>query len=78
MVDSKKLDELRRIDRAVADGKARIKNQREVVSRFQLLNRGPSRAKVILDAMQLAQSERERYREMLLVQLTDDDLPKRE
>lgn len=78
MVQTKKPDELRRIDRALADGEARIKKQREIVSHLRLLSRDPTQAKAVLDAMLLAQAERERYRKVLLAQLTDGDLPKPE
>ena len=66
IVDTQKLDELRQLDRALADGEARIKKQLDIIAHLGLLGADPTRAKTVLDAMLSAQAERERYREMAL------------
>ena len=73
MTQTNELDELRWINRALADGEARIKEQQEIIADLDLLAADPTRAKTVLDAMLSAQAERERYREMLLAQPTDDE-----
>ena len=73
MAPAKELDELRWINRALADGEARIKKEREIIADLDLLGADCTRAKTVLDAMLSAQAERERYREMLLAQPTDDE-----
>jgi hypothetical protein len=77
MAQAKESDDLRWINRALADGEARIKKQREIIADLDLLGADPTRAKVVLDAMLSAQAERERYREMLLT-LSNDELGKAE
>jgi len=72
MAQAKELDALRWINRALADGGARIKKQREIIADLGLLGADPTRAKAVLDAMLSAQAERERYREMLLAQSNDE------
>jgi hypothetical protein len=74
MAQAKELDERRWINRALADGEARIKKQREIIADLDLLGVDPTRAKAVLDAMLSAQAERECYREMLLAQSADDEL----
>ena len=66
MAQTKALDALRAINRALADGEARIKKRREVVVDLDLLDADPTRAKRVLDAMLSALVERERYRESCL------------
>ena len=66
MAPAKELDDLRWINRALADGEARIKKQREIVADLGLLGADRTRAKTVLNAMLSAQAERQRYREMLL------------
>ena len=56
--------ERRRLDRAPADGEARIKKQLDIIAHPGLLGADPTRAKTVLSAMLSA--ERERYREMVL------------
>jgi hypothetical protein len=51
--------------------------QRETIG-HDLVSRDSTPAKVILDAMVLAPSERKRYRRILLARLTKDDLSKPE
>jgi hypothetical protein len=72
------LDELRWINRALADGDARIKKQRETIADLDLLGADPARAKAVLDAMLSAQAERECYRKMLLALSADGELGKGE
>ena len=50
MAQAKELDELRCIDRAFADGGARIKKQREIIADLGLLGADPTQAKAVLDA----------------------------
>jgi hypothetical protein len=78
MTQTNELDELRWINRALADGEARIKEQQEIIADLDLLAADPTRAKTVLDAMLSAQVERERYREMLLAHSTEDELRKLE
>ena len=66
MAQTKELNELRIINRALADGEARIKRQLEIIAHLNLLAADSTRAKTVLDAMVSAQVERERYRDMLL------------
>ena len=66
LAEAKELGELRWIDRALADGEARIKKRREIVVDLDLLDADPTRAKRVLDAMLSALVERERYRESCL------------
>jgi hypothetical protein len=77
MVNTKKRDELRQLDRALAGGEERIKKQRETIG-HDLVSRDSTPAEAVLDAMVLAQSERKRYRSILLARLTKDDLSKPE
>jgi hypothetical protein len=72
MSELKKLDDLRWINRALADGEARIKKQQEIIADLDLLGADRTRATSVLDAMLSAQAERERYRKILLAGLTDD------
>ena len=72
MSEIKKLDDLRWINRALADGEARIKKQQEIIADLDLLGADRTRATSVLDAMLSAQAERERYRKILLAGLTDD------
>jgi hypothetical protein len=72
MIDIKRLDDLRWINRALADGEARIKKQREIIADLDLLGADRTRATSVLDVMLSAQAERERYRKILLADLTDD------
>ena len=51
MAQAKELDELRWINRALANGEARIKKQREIVADLDLLGADPTRAKAVLDAI---------------------------
>jgi hypothetical protein len=78
MAPAKELDELRWINRALADGEARIKKQREIIADLDLLGADCTRAKTVLDVMLSAQAERERYREMLLGQSTENELGRAE
>jgi hypothetical protein len=78
MASAKELDDLRWINRALADGEARIKKQREIIADLDVLGADRTRAKTVLDAMPSAQAERERYRERLLRQSTEDELEKPE
>jgi hypothetical protein len=72
MIDIKRLDDLRWINRALADGEARIKKQREIIADLDLLGADRTRATSVLEVMLSAQGERERYRKILLADLTDD------
>ena len=78
MTQTNELDELRWINRALADGEARIKEQQEIIADLDLVGADCTRAKTVLDAMLSAQVERERYREMLLAHSTEDELRKLE
>jgi hypothetical protein len=72
MIDIKRLDDLRWINRALAEGEARIKKQREIIADLDLLGADRTRATSVLEVMLSAQGERERYRKILLADLTDD------
>lgn len=74
MAQAKELDKLRWINRALADGEARIKKQRDVIADLDLLGADPARAEAVPDAMLSVLAERECYREMLLAQSADDEL----
>ena len=71
MVPAKELDDLRWINRVLADGESRIKEQREIIADLGLLGADRTRAKPVLDAMLSTQAECERYREMLLRESTE-------
>jgi hypothetical protein len=74
MTQTKALDALRAINQALVDGEARIKKQQEIIADHHLLSRDRTQAKAVLDVFLLAQAERERYRNRLVAQLTQDEL----